>query len=178
MDLLVVPFSFKQTHRLRENIISSVCGDVICRGLKILTMEAEACFLSIHCKLVFLVFLGEWGAYESLWLAASFNCWQDEWFRYCRVFQYLLRLKRTQMELEKSWASLMHQDHADFSKNRNDRFDGSISPQKRQRFRQMWRVREHMAFLIRNLQFYIQVRFNTFYWLQCHALEISLIIRK
>ncbi|XP_022934806.1 gamma-tubulin complex component 4 homolog [Cucurbita moschata] len=82
---------------------------------------------------------------------------QEVLSKYCRVFQYLLRLKRTQMELEKSWASLMHQDHADFSKNRNARFDGSISPQKRQRFRQMWRVREHMAFLIRNLQFYIQV---------------------
>ncbi|XP_038879485.1 gamma-tubulin complex component 4 homolog [Benincasa hispida] len=82
---------------------------------------------------------------------------QEVLSKYCRVFQYLLRLKRTQMELEKSWASLMHQDHADFANNRNAQFDGSISPQQRQRFRRMWRVREHMAFLIRNLQFYIQV---------------------
>ncbi|CAK9327996.1 unnamed protein product [Citrullus colocynthis] len=82
---------------------------------------------------------------------------QEVLSKYCRVFQYLLRLKRTQMELEKSWASLMHQDHADFANNRNAQFDGSISPQRRQRFRRMWRVREHMAFLIRNLQFYIQV---------------------
>uniref|UniRef100_A0A0A0LXP4 Gamma-tubulin complex component n=1 Tax=Cucumis sativus TaxID=3659 RepID=A0A0A0LXP4_CUCSA len=82
---------------------------------------------------------------------------QEVLSKYCRVFQYLLRLKRTQMELEKSWASLMHQDHADFANNRKAQFDGSISLQRRQRFRRMWRVREHMAFLIRNLQFYIQV---------------------
>lgn len=60
------------------------------------------------------------------------------------------------MELEKSWASVMHQDHTDFSRRRKDR-NCSISQQRRQRFRPMWRVREHMAFLIRNLQFYIQV---------------------
>lgn len=78
-------------------------------------------------------------------------------FRYRRVFQYLLRLKRTQMELEKSWAQAMHQDHTDFAKHRKDRMKCSISQQRRQRSRPMWRVREHMAFLIRNLQFYIQV---------------------
>jgi hypothetical protein len=61
------------------------------------------------------------------------------------------------MELEKSWASVMHQDHTDFAKRRNDRLNCSVSQQRRQRFRPMWHVREHMAFLIRNLQFYIQV---------------------
>lgn len=79
--------------------------------------------------------------------------------RYRRVFQYLLRLKRTQMELEKSWASVMHQDHTDFANKRNDRTNCSIFQQRRQRFRPMWPIREHMAFLIRNLQFYIQVHF-------------------
>lgn len=82
---------------------------------------------------------------------------QEVLSKYCRVFQYLLRLKRTQMELEKSWASVMHQDHSDFAKRRNERTKCSTSQQRRQRFRPMWRVREHMAFLIRNLQFYIQV---------------------
>ncbi|XP_057966554.1 gamma-tubulin complex component 4 homolog isoform X2 [Malania oleifera] len=77
--------------------------------------------------------------------------------KYHRLFQYLLRLKRTQMELEKSWASGMHQDHTDFSKHRNDRINCSILQLRRQRSRSMWHVREHMAFLIRNLQFYIQV---------------------
>lgn len=61
------------------------------------------------------------------------------------------------MELEKSWASVMHQDHTDFAKHRNDHVKGSVSQQGRQRSRPMWRIREHMAFLIRNLQFYIQV---------------------
>ncbi|KAK6941007.1 Gamma tubulin complex component protein, N-terminal [Dillenia turbinata] len=78
--------------------------------------------------------------------------------KYLRIFQYLLWLKRTQMELEKSWASVMHQDHADFAKYRNDRTKFSASQLRRQCFSPMWRVREHMAFLIRNLQFYIQSR--------------------
>ncbi|XP_052172126.1 gamma-tubulin complex component 4 [Diospyros lotus] len=82
---------------------------------------------------------------------------QEVLSKYRRIFQYLLRLKRIQMELEKSWASVMHQDHTDFAKHRNDRMNSSISQQRRQRFKPLWRVREHMAFLIRNLQFYIQV---------------------
>ncbi|GFP85577.1 gamma-tubulin complex component 4 homolog [Phtheirospermum japonicum] len=82
---------------------------------------------------------------------------QEVLSKYLRIFQYLLRLKRTQMELEKSWASAMHQDHSDFAKRHNKGAKSSVSQQRRQRFRPMWRVREHMAFLIRNLQFYIQV---------------------
>ena len=67
------------------------------------------------------------------------------------------------MELEKSWASAMHQDHCDFAKHHAGGKTNSISQQKRQRFRPMWRVREHMAFLIRNLQFYIQVIYQKIY---------------
>lgn len=95
---------------------------------------------------------------------------QEVLSQYLRVFQYLLRLKRTQMELEKSWASVMHQDHTDFAKRRNDRLNCSVSQQRRQRFRPMWHVREHMAFLIRNLQFYIQVDVIESQWnvLQAH----------
>ncbi|XP_022757962.1 gamma-tubulin complex component 4 isoform X2 [Durio zibethinus] len=95
---------------------------------------------------------------------------QEVLSKYRRIFQYLLRLKRTQMELEKSWASVMHQDHTDFAKHRNDRMNCSISQPRRQRFRPMWHVREHMAFLIRNLQFYIQVDVIESQWnvLQSH----------
>lgn len=92
------------------------------------------------------------------------------WNRYLRIFQYLLRLKRTQMELEKSWASAMHLDHSDFAKNHIDHKANSASQKRRQHFRPMWRVREHMAFLIRNLQFYIQVtyheNFSIVFWLK------------
>lgn len=72
--------------------------------------------------------------------------------RYRKVFQYLLRLKRTQMELDKSWASVMHQDHAKIAGQQADQ-----TQQKRQHLKPIWRIREDMAFLIRNLQFYIQV---------------------
>ncbi|XP_019247286.1 PREDICTED: gamma-tubulin complex component 4 [Nicotiana attenuata] len=90
--------------------------------------------------------------------------------KYQRIFQYLLRLKRTQMELEKSWAFAMHQDHFDFAKLRNDSRKSFVSQHRRQRLRPMWHVREHMAFLIRNLQFYIQVDVIESQWnvLQSH----------
>lgn len=95
---------------------------------------------------------------------------QEVLSKYQRIFQYLLRLKRTQMELEKSWASSMHQDHSDFAKHRNDHSKTSSSQQRRRHIRPMWHVREHMAFLIKNLQFYIQVDVIESQWnvLQSH----------
>lgn len=61
------------------------------------------------------------------------------------------------MELEKSWAAVMHKDQADFSEYCKDRKNGSATQLRQQRSKPLWHVREHMAFLIRNLQFYIQV---------------------
>lgn len=78
------------------------------------------------------------------------------------------------MELEKSWAFAMHQDHFDFAKLRNDSRKSFVSQHRRQRLRPMWHVREHMAFLIRNLQFYIQV-FPVRYL--CASCQLSLLNR-
>ncbi|XP_076940729.1 gamma-tubulin complex component 4 homolog [Bidens hawaiensis] len=93
--------------------------------------------------------------------------------RYRRIFQYLLRLKRTQMELEKSWESVMQQSHLEFVKRHNNSETTKMSQQKQHHLRPMWHVREHMVFLIRNLQFYIQVDVIESQWntLQSHIKE-------
>ncbi|KAH6555105.1 hypothetical protein KP509_1Z281100 [Ceratopteris richardii] len=77
--------------------------------------------------------------------------------KYCKVFQYLLRLKRIQLELEKSWAEAMQQDRAESARHHRDSVnDPSLSKERQQRM-PMWRIRQHMTYLITNLQFYIQV---------------------
>lgn len=81
--------------------------------------------------------------------------------RYCKVFQYLLRLKRIQLELEKSWAEAMQQDRANSAKQRRDAVNGISATQRQQQRMPMWRIRQHMTYLITNLQFYIQVHYHT-----------------
>ncbi|EFJ37238.1 hypothetical protein SELMODRAFT_77770 [Selaginella moellendorffii] len=73
--------------------------------------------------------------------------------KYSKVFQYLLRLKRIQLELEKSWAKAMQRDRRE-SRGRqknHKKDDPKVSGMP------TWRLRQHMAYLITNLQFYIQV---------------------
>lgn len=76
--------------------------------------------------------------------------------RYSRMFQYLFRLKRLQLELELSWAAL---------KNQAGRRAGAGprgSPP-------LWQVRSHMAQFVNNLQLYIQASQDLKIFLQASA---------
>jgi gamma-tubulin complex component 4 len=82
--------------------------------------------------------------------------------RYTRVFQYLVRLKRVQLELERAWATAMQSDKRDAAAQLRapprlpPRAQQAAADRQRAR-RSMWRVRQHMSYLATNLQFYIQV---------------------
>lgn len=62
--------------------------------------------------------------------------------RYSRMFQYLFRLKRLQLDLEEGWAALKSQRQA-------LRPAHNSAP--------LWHVRAHMAHYVNNLLLYIQV---------------------
>ncbi|XP_072031509.1 gamma-tubulin complex component 4-like [Amphiura filiformis] len=61
--------------------------------------------------------------------------------KYNTLFQFLLHVKRVQLELQQCWAMQMQCKHEEVSQS-----DG-----------QKWLLRSHMAFLIDNLQYYMQV---------------------
>lgn len=62
--------------------------------------------------------------------------------RYNVVFKYLLSVRRVQAELQHCWALQMQRKH--LKSNSTDAIK--------------WRLRNHMAFLVDNLQYYLQVR--------------------
>lgn len=62
--------------------------------------------------------------------------------RYNVVFRYLLSVRRVQSELQHCWALQMQRKH--LKSNQTDAGK--------------WRLRNHMAFLVDNLQYYLQVR--------------------
>lgn len=61
--------------------------------------------------------------------------------RYNVVFKYLLSVRRVQAELQHCWALQMQRKH--LKSNQTDAVK--------------WRLRNHMAFLVDNLQYYLQV---------------------
>lgn len=67
--------------------------------------------------------------------------WTLSWFRYNVVFRYLLSVRRVQSELQHCWALQMQRKH--LKSNQTDAVK--------------WRLRNHMAFLVDNLQYYLQV---------------------
>jgi len=78
--------------------------------------------------------------------------------RYNSLFNFLLFVKRVQLELQQCWALQMQQRHL-----RHPRNSGASSK---------WWLRNHMAFIIDNLQYYLQVS----YLFYLNLLVSSLII--
>ena len=74
--------------------------------------------------------------------------------KYNVVFQYLLRLKRIQVDLETSWAVMRRQPGR------------SRDPALHTRRLPLWHLRHHMAYIVANLQIYVQVGI-----LSCFALS-------
>lgn len=72
---------------------------------------------------------------------AAYKKWTLSWFRYNVVFRYLLSVRRVQSELQHCWALQMQRKH--LKSNQTDAVK--------------CRLRNHMAFLVDNLQYYLQV---------------------
>ncbi len=72
---------------------------------------------------------------------AAYKKWTLSWFRYNVVFRYLLSVRRVQSELQHCWALQMQRKH--LKPNQTDAVK--------------CRLRNHMAFLVDNLQYYLQV---------------------
>lgn len=82
------------------------------------------------------------------------SCPQQVMTRYSRMFQYLFRLERMQLELKRCWTAM-----SSHGPTRRTGLPGEIwrGPQAPEGLPSLWRVRSHMAHLIGNLQLYIQV---------------------
>ena len=76
--------------------------------------------------------------------------WLQVLVKYNVVFQYLLRLKRIQVDLEGAWRVMRRQA----GRPRD-------LPQQT-RHLPLWHLRHHMAYIISNLQIYVQVSRNTY----------------
>lgn len=77
--------------------------------------------------------------------------------RYCRIFQYLFRLKRMQLELDKAWLT--------FGGARGSfRAASETLPDSQP----LWHVHSHMAHFMNNLQLYLQVEISEDTSYNCH----------
>eukprot|EP00898_Chlorokybus_atmophyticus_P000917 jgi/Chlat1/1826/Chrsp138S02145 len=74
--------------------------------------------------------------------------------RYNTVFQYLFRLKRLQLMLDHAWVVARQKDQAGGG---NTTTNNNNTLNRARLFMPVWRLRQHMAYLVTNLQYYIQV---------------------
>ncbi|KAI0235900.1 Gamma-tubulin complex component 4 [Lamellibrachia satsuma] len=68
--------------------------------------------------------------------------------RYNTVFRFLLYVKRVQLELQQCWATQMRRRHLRATKGEHHNEHHNST---------QWLLRNHMAFLVDNLQYYLQV---------------------
>ena len=64
---------------------------------------------------------------------------------YNKLFRFLLKVKRTQLDLQQVWAAYMGTKH--------------LSTAQLSNMTKIWLSRMHMAFLVDNLQYYLQVTY-------------------
>ena len=101
--------------------------------------------------------------------------------RYNTLFSFLLSIKRVQLELQQCWALQMQRGHAP-----PDPPGGVAAPPGGGRGAVVdgkWWLRNHMAFLVDNLQYYIQVRLESdggwmgrIFWRRFYLPHLSLFL--
>lgn len=79
------------------------------------------------------------------WLLVLFVCGFFFFCSYNKLFRFLLKVKQTQLDLQQVWAAYMGTKH--------------LSTAQLSNMTKIWLSRMHMAFLVDNLQYYLQVTY-------------------
>ena len=77
--------------------------------------------------------------------SCSICVWVFFFCSYNKLFRFLLKVKRTQLDLQQVWAAYMGTKH--------------LSTAQLSNMTKIWLSRMHMAFLVDNLQYYLQVTY-------------------
>lgn len=77
--------------------------------------------------------------------SCSICVWVFFFCSYNKLFRFLLKVKQTQLDLQQVWAAYMGTKH--------------LSTAQLSNMTKIWLSRMHMAFLVDNLQYYLQVTY-------------------
>ena len=87
------------------------------------------------------ILVKRWGS----WLLVPFVYGFFFFCSYNKLFRFLLKVKQTQLDLQQVWAAYMGTKH--------------LSTAQLSNMTKIWLSRMHMAFLVDNLQYYLQVTY-------------------